>query len=437
MLTGGRQAAVRAMGIFRRDGQHSENVIDSVLSGQDLDTRERALAVNIFYGTIQNLIYIDRIISEFASKSASAIQPSVMDILRTGVYQILFLQKVPDSAAVNEAVKMCRGKYSYAKGFVNALLRRVSREKDSLPVFGNTAAERLHYRYSVPMWLSERLCSEVGEASAEGFFRSCNAPCPVTVQANTLKRESVGILENSGDFARHSFLKNCYFSEGHMSVDALPGYSDGMFYVQDAAAKMSVMAAAPKPGDFVIDVCSAPGGKSFAAAIMMENRGKIYSFDISEKKIKKITGGAGRLGISIISAAACDGRIFLPEYENAADIVLTDVPCSGFGVMRKKPEIRFKSDEETAGLPEIQLAILSNAARYVKPGGILLYSTCTVLTRENSGVTGEFLRLNPDFLKEEFDLPGVGTCAGDVTLWPQIHGTDGFYICRLRKKPEK
>ena len=432
MLTMGRQTALKALGIFRRDRRRSETVINSVLS-EDMDARERALAVNIFYGVIQNSIYIDRIISEFSSKSISAVQPVVTDILRTGIYQILFLQKVPDSAAVNEAVKMCRGKYSYARGFVNALLRRVCREKERLPEFGETDPEKLHYRYSIPQWLSERICDEIGVSAAESFFRACNAPCPVTVQANTLKRESVDLLESSDAFSRHPFLENCYFADGHRRIDGLPGYENGMFYVQDAAARLSVTAASPKPGDFVMDICAAPGGKSFAAAVMMENQGKILSFDINENKTAKISDGARRLGIDIIFPGTCDGRTFLPEYAGLADVVLTDVPCSGFGVIRKKPEIRFKSDEETQGLPEIQLAILSNAARYVRPGGVLLYSTCTVLYRENAGVVNEFLKTHKDFYRDEFTLPGAGACGGEVTLWPHIHGTDGFYICRLKK----
>ncbi|MBQ9858523.1 MAG: methyltransferase domain-containing protein, partial [Oscillospiraceae bacterium] len=208
---------------------------------------------------------------------------------------------------------------------------------------------------------------------------------------------------------------------------------NGLFYVQDPAAKMAIMAAAPKTGDKVIDVCAAPGGKSIAAAMLMNGIGEIYSYDIGEKKLPKIIDSANRLGIEIISVEKADGREFIEKHEASADVVIADVPCSGFGVIRKKPEIRYKDYKDISGLPEIQLAILKNASSYVKPNGVLLYSTCTVLSEENGDVVSKFLQDNDKFIVEDFEIPVGKSQNGMMTLYPHIHDTDGFFICKLRR----
>ena len=204
--------------------------------------------------------------------------------------------------------------------------------------------------------------------------------------------------------------------------------------MQDAAARLAAIAAGPKPGDRVLDVCAAPGGKSFAMAMQMENRGDILSCDIHPHKLKLIENGAARLGITIIRTALADGRERHAGWVEQADVVLADVPCSGLGIIRKKPDIRWKDPAQLAQLPAVQLSILNNVSAYVRPGGVLVYATCTVLPEENGGVVSAFLDVHPDFAKEEFTLPGIGSCPGDVTLWPQRTGTDGFYICRMRRR---
>jgi 16S rRNA (cytosine967-C5)-methyltransferase len=214
----------------------------------------------------------------------------------------------------------------------------------------------------------------------------------------------------------------------------MPPFQAGKFLVQDGAARLVTAAAAPRPGDRVIDVCAAPGGKSFSAAIAMGDRGSILSCDLHENKLKRIREGAQRLGLTCIETAAADGRAPHGEWTSSAELVLVDAPCSGLGIIRKKPEIRYKSANDIASLPVTQSAILENASTYVKPGGTLIYSTCTILPEENEQVTDAFLAEHPDFSRESFAFPDpVGETDGQVTLWPQRHGVDGFYICRMKR----
>ena len=211
-----------------------------------------------------------------------------------------------------------------------------------------------------------------------------------------------------------------------------PNHSAYIFFVQDAAARCVTLAAWIAPGMRVLDVCAAPGGKSFSAAFAMRGEGEIVACDLHENKLKRIRTGAERLGLACIDTETADGRVFRPAWEGAFDAVLCDVPCSGLGIIRKKPDVRYKDPSTLSALPPIQRAILANAARYVRPGGVLLYSTCTVLPEENEGVTDAFLSENDHFAYESFPLP-VGPADGRVTLWPQRHGTDGFYFAKMRR----
>ena len=234
--------------------------------------------------------------------------------------------------------------------------------------------------------------------------------------------------------SRSSLQDNCFHLIGAGDISGLRAYKDGLIYVQDTAARLAVEVAAPRPGDYVIDGCSAPGGKAFASAISMMNTGRVTAFDIAVAKLRHITDGAKRMGLSIIDAKHMDAAVPAPEFLSAADIVIADVPCSGFGVIRKKPDIRYKKEADIAALPDIQRDIISGLSTCVKPGGVLLYSTCTVMQRENEDVVKWFLEKNRLFSLESFSLPGIGTISdGMLTLWPHLHGTDGFFICKLRK----
>ena len=430
----GRDAALDALTACRRLDAWSDGSLKAVCRG--LDRREAALAARLAYGMLQNRALLDFYLGAYCSQPFERLEPFVRDVLRLGAYQILFMDRIPDSAAVDEAVKMVKSrKRQRAAGFVNAVLRRLSREKENLP---EIPAENLSLRYSHPQWLTERLLELLGREEAEAFLRLDNEPVPTVIQRNPLRctqEELKQSLKASGAaLALHPWLTDCWELRGCGDLEALDAFREGFVQIQDAAARASVLAAGPKPGDRVLDVCAAPGGKSFAAAMQMEDRGEVIACDIHPHKLELIQKGAQRLGIKCISAVQADGRSFRGDWEAAFDLVLCDVPCSGLGAVRKKPDIRYKDPQTLAGLPKVQGAILENASRYVKSGGTLVYATCTILPEENEDVAADFLSRHGEFAKAPFSLPGLeGETDGSLTLWPQRHGTDGFYICKIRK----
>ena len=439
----GRETALEVLTACRRLDAWSDGSLKAACRRNGLDRREAALAAQLTYGVLQNRALLDFYLNRFCAQGMEKLEPVVRDVLRLGACQILFLDRVPDSAAVDEAVKQIKAhRRPRASGLVNAVLRRLSREKGSLPeIPGEDPAEYLSIRYSHPRWLVERLLEILGREEAEAFLRADNTPVPTTVQRNSLKcgREELAEYwahwDKSGGRAEpHPWMPDCWQLTGGGSLEDQRAFQDGWFQVQDAAAKAAVLAAGLRPGDRVLDVCAAPGGKSFAAAMEMDGRGEVIACDIHPHKLDLISRGAERLGISCVKPILSDGRENRAEWNGAFDAVLCDVPCSGLGIIRKKPDIRYKDSKALAGLPRVQRAILDNAGRYVRPGGVLIYSTCTILPEENEEITEDFLAGHQDFAKEPFSLPGGREeTEGSVTLWPQRHGTDGFYLCRMKR----
>lgn len=429
-----REAAVFALERTRRDGAWSSALSDAMKTKYDLDSRSLSLAVSISLGVLQSTALLDYYI-DLNSKSASKIEPKVRDIMRSGAYQLIFMDKIPASAAVNESVALCKKLgYSRASGFCNAVLRKIASSADKLPEPpGKGTAQYLSVKYSHPQQLAQYIVDRRGYDAAEAFLAADNTIPDTCLQVNTLKitpdELMARLLAESIPCSMHPWLPNCIVTAG--SVSSMPGFDEGHFYVQDPAAKCAVLAAALEPGMYVLDSCAAPGGKSFAAAIAMRNEGSIDSCDLHDKKIRLISEGAQRLGISCINAFSHDAREpFYRQY----DAIIADVPCSGYGVIRKKPEIRYKPLEDSASMPAIQAAILENLSQYVKPGGVIVYSTCTVLGRENEDVVKAFLRAHAEFSAEGFTLPNGETAAdGYITFWPDIHGTDGFFVSKLRR----
>lgn len=413
-----RKTALEALERFRRDGAWSRQVLNSLTGKNRLDGRDSALAARLFYGVLQNLALCDYYIGLFAK---GKLEPKVRDILRLGVYQIVFMDRIPVRAAVSQSVMLCRkGGYDRAAGLVNAVLRRVGEKKDFLPEPpGMGTAEYLSVKYSHPLWMAEELIGLRGYEGAEAVLKANNAEVPVYIQTNTLKSTPEQLLAAVGG-RMHDTIPGCILLDNPGDITKSDAFLNGWFYVQDPAAHTAVMMAGVKPGMRVLDTCSAPGGKSFAAAIAMENTGTIQSRDISGSKLNLVMDGADRLGLSIIETQEGDAReISGGDY----DVVIADVPCSGLGVIRKKPDIRFRSREELDSIPELQEELLESIATAVKPGGVLLYSTCTWRERENQGVTERFLAAHTDFIKDQ-----------ERTFWPDIDGTDGFYVCRLIRK---
>jgi len=410
---------------------------------ETLSPADAGLCSRIVYGVIQNETLLDFYLSGFCSQRLDHLQEPLADVLRIGAYQILFLDRVPDSAAVHTAVELARDAgRGQASGLVNAVLRRLCREKDALPeIPDRDEAKYLSIRYSHPKWLVKRLLALLGREGAEAFLRAGNSQPPAAAQVNTCRctaGEAAAALAEEGVRAEaHPWLPDCLVLRGTGDLERLRAFQKGMLYIQDPAARLAVLAAGVRPGDRVLDVCAAPGGKSFAAAVAMGDRGEIVSCDLHENKLGRIREGAARLGLASIHAAAADGRVCREEWRDAFDVVLVDAPCSGLGILRKKPDIRRKKPDDLFALPVLQNALLENAANYVRPGGTLLYSTCTILPEENEGVTDAFLGTRPEFSRESFppSLPGpVQGAAGQMTLWPHIHGADGFYICRMTRR---
>ncbi len=435
---GARETALNVLQTCRKEGGWSNGVLKEYTARDRLDSRDSALASRLCYGVLQNRNCLDFYLSQLLTGKLKSLHPAVRDILHLGLYQILFLDKIPDSAAVNESVelakKYCR-KQQNAPGLVNGVLRNAVRNKDSLkePVSWED-------KYSHPGELINLLKAYVGKERIEPMLRANNTVAPITAQVNTLKITPAAFqekLESEGVTAQmHPWLAGCLELSGTGNLEKLQSFRDGLFYVQDPAAKLSVLCADIKPGQKVLDCCAAPGGKSFAAAMAMDGQGSVLSCDVHPHKIELIAKGAQRLGLGCITAHLQDATEFCPEWQSQFDTVIADVPCSGLGIIRKKPDIRYKDLASMAELPALQKQIISNASRYVKPGGLLLYSTCTLVQAENEDVVEEFLSTHPDFTTEPLPLtpPFPKNESGMLALVPGEYDTDGFFICRLRRK---
>lgn len=417
-----REASLGALRAFRQNADYRAELLR--LSKKLPDRRDQALAAQITLGVVRNLALCDFYIASASSIKMTKIEPQALDILRSAVYQLAFLDRVPKSAVVNEAVKLSRKKLNpRAAGFVNAVLRKLSAGLPEIPGSAGRA-EYLSLRYSHPEWLVREFIAEFGEDNTEALLQKNNQEPPVYARVNTLKTTPERLtneLLSLGITAAPSSLPGTLELRSPGDIAALEPFGRGDFFVQDPASTMAALSAGVFPGARVIDACAAPGGKSFAMALEMQNKGEILSFDTGAK-VSLIEEGARRLGILIISARAGDSSVLDEALIKTADVVYVDAPCSGFGVIRKKPEIRFKTQEETAHLPGQALAILSNCALYVKPGGTLVYSTCTLRRCENEDVVEKFMEN-----AAAFEL------RSQETYLPHVHGTDGFFTAVFKR----
>jgi 16S rRNA (cytosine967-C5)-methyltransferase len=433
-----RETAFTALMAVRQQDGWSNGVLKEYIARDGLDRREAALATRLVYGVLQNRQKLDFYLAQLLTGKVKDLHPGVRDILQLGLYQLYEMDKIPASAAVNESVALAKKylkKQKYAPGLVNAVLRKADRERDSL-----IQPKSYVDKYSHPQVLVDLLKENVGKEHLEAMLAANNAMPATTIQVNTLKTDvdtlQKRLREEGAEAAPHGWMKDCLVLSGTGNLEKLPSFREGLFYVQDPAAKLSVLCAELEPGSTVLDCCAAPGGKSFAAAMQMRGRGQIISCDVHSHKVGLLGNGAQRLGIDIITPRLQDATEFVPQWENAMDAVICDVPCSGYGIIRKKPDIREKDPDTMLGLPALQKQILHNQARYVKPGGVLLYSTCTLLRRENEAVVASFLAENDRFYLEKLDLPAnfPGNTTGMLTLVPGEYDTDGFFIARLRRK---
>ena len=433
-----RQTALEVLIGCRKADGWSNALLKSQIAKDGLDKRDAALATRLAYGVLQNRALLDHYLKQLLTGRLKDLRPVVRDILHLGLYQIKMMDKIPASAAVNESVQLAKRyckKQPQAASLVNGVLRNAAAKYDW------AEPADLATRYSHTEGLVKLFESYVGKDRLEPMLIANNAAPDTVVQVNTLKTTPAKLmlrLEGEGVAAvPHKWMKNCLVLSGTGSLEKLPSFREGEFYVQDAAAKLAVDCAKIPEGDYLVtDCCAAPGGKSFAAAMALGGQGRIVSSDVHEHKVPLMEKGAARLGFDNVHPRQFDATVFDPELENKVDFAIVDVPCSGYGIIRKKPDIREKDPDTMKELPALQLQILKNQARYVRPGGVLIYSTCTLVRRENEGVVEKFLKANDEFYTEPLDLPECfgGNTSGMLALVSGEYDTDGFFICRLRRK---
>ncbi|HEY8499629.1 MAG TPA: 16S rRNA (cytosine(967)-C(5))-methyltransferase RsmB, partial [Clostridia bacterium] len=384
------------------------------------------------------------IISQFSKTKLKKISLRVLSILRLGVYQIMFLDRVPHAAACDTSVELAKKYAKESSGFVNGILRNISRSSAEIHMPENTGsnAYELSVKYSFPVFLVENWLAGFGREFTERILDSLLMRPDFCVRVNTLKTSPEAVIEEllkEGIEVRPGrFLNEALILRGVSDISRLKAYTEGRITVQDESSMLAAKILDPQPGETILDICAAPGGKTAHIAGYMKNKGRIAAWDIHEHKIRLIWNNAERLGVKIIEPELRDALAPVSEPAGRFHRVLADVPCSGTGIIRRKPDIKWHRKPEDFGkLVELQQKILYNASRYVMPGGVLVYSTCSLDRRENSAVVNAFVSENPDFFMEPINnLSGIiedkkETAGGMLNLYPHIDGTDGFFIARL------
>lgn len=446
-----RGIALEALYAVEQDKAFSNIALNKVLEKYQPEKIDRGFITELVYGTLRTLNTLDWILNQYLKKPVDDLPVWIKSILRMGVYQLFYMEKVPDSAACNESANLAK-KHGHAGTvkLVNGVLRNIARNREQIkfPDINSNPVLGLAIKYSHPEWLVKRWIEEYGVQGAEDFCRANNEIPPNSIRTNTLKttrEELVQILAGEDiDAVPGRFAPETLVIDGFRSVGHIEAHRTGLFMVQDESSTLVGRTVKPAPGDFVIDACSAPGGKSTHMAQLMNNEGRIISADVHPHKMRLIKENADRLGVKIIEPVVLDATELHKMYEGKADCILVDAPCSGLGVLRRRPEIRWrKTNAQINELSQLQAEILASAAKCLKPGGTLVYSTCTVTHEENIDVIMDFLNNNDEFSLDSLtgilpasltDAPGTETLAkGYIQFLPHIHGTDGFFISRLKK----
>ena len=439
-----RDLALQVLREVREEGAYANVALVRALRRQALSDVDRRFVTELVYGAVKAGDTLDWMLRRYTDRPLTKIPLPIREILRLGIFQLFFLDRVPKSAAVNESVELAK-RYGHAGTvrFVNAVLRTAVREPEraAFPTGKGHATEHLALSFQHPVWLVRRFLKAFGYEETERLLAFDNAPAVLSLRTNTLRTDRDGLLAKlaaAGVEAEPSaWAPEGILCRQHGAMDEMAALKEGLFQVQDESSMQVAHVLGACPGEFVIDACSAPGGKTTHLAALMENRGRIKAFDIYEGKLKRVEENASRLGIRIIETECRDAREIGRYYQEQADRVLVDAPCSGLGVLHRRPDARWrKTESDIAALPGLQLAILEGAAPAVKPGGVLVYSTCTVEPAENAGVVEQFLAAHDGFFLEKAGpfLPTRPTDEEMVQFYPQRHGIDGFFIARLRRK---
>lgn len=417
---------------------YSNILLNSVLDEQGLAERDRAFAAALFYGVTERKMTLDYIISQNSKVSFNKIQLEAVEILRMGLYQLLYMPSVPDSAAVNESVVLCKKtKLFGAQGFVNALLRNFVRNGKTVDYSQLSPVKRLCVEYSCPEWIARKFTEEYGEENAVKALKASLGAPPLFARVNTAKTDEeslVAQLKKEGVRASvYPKIPACIRLDGSGDIEKLESFKAGLFHIQDISSQLCCLTLRPILNETVLDICAAPGGKTFTMAEIMGNRGRVISMDLYEHRVKLINTGAQRLGLGIVEPRVNNATVFNEELP-LADRVLCDVPCSGLGVIRRKPEIKYKDEHEFDELPKLQKHILEVSARYVKVGGTLVYSTCTLSKAENDDVVTAFVAEHPEFSPIVQPVPYDGVANSYMrTYFPDEDGGDGFFTASFRR----
>jgi len=414
--------------------------VNLLLSSRSLDAltgEERASLTALLYTAVERKLTYDYYITALAKRAPEKIDSHTRNILRLGLCQIADMRSVPSFAAVNETVKLARNQGERA--FVNGILRAAARDTEALPLPDREKNFKryLSVKYSFPLHLVKHFVSLIGEEETEKLLDYYNTAKYTDLTVNTQKTTTEDYIkwlsERKIEATSHPSVPNSIRIERSVNPESLPHFADGHFFVQDRASLLASLVLAPAASERVIDVCACPGGKSFAAAILSGDGSEIYSFDLHESKLSLIEGGAERLGLKSVRASQRDALTPDESLFGTADKVICDAPCSGLGVLSKKPDLRYKAPEALRELPELQLSILKESSKYLKRGGTLVYSTCTLNPAENEEVVLAFLRENPEFFAEDFTVGEYSSLSGMLTLYPHRTHTDGFFIAKLRR----
>lgn len=438
-----RRLAVQALLTINRDGAYANIVLQQMLAEHHLSDVDRRFFTELVYGVVRRRNYLDAIIEKLAKRPLRKLSSIVVDILRLGLYQLIYMDKVPDSAAVNESVKLAKKMARGLDGFVNGVLRNFLRNRDSFSIdeLATSDVERLAFIYNQPLWLLEHWLAIYGEEKTLGLCSWFNERPRLTARINTLKTsisDAMATLTKVGWQAEPTgkLPEAIYINSHHGSLDSSALVKEGLLTFTDEASMAVAYVVDPKPGDYILDCCAAPGGKTMHMAARMQNKGHIVADDIHEHKLGLMADNAKRLGVTNAEFKLQDATALPTEWAERFDRVLVDAPCSGLGILQRKLDMRWhKTAESLKTLPTLQLQILEEAANTVKSGGVLVYSTCTINEAENEDVVNKFLALHSDFVLVDaapyLPFPVTGPM---VTLWPQKDEMDGFFIARLHKQ---
>lgn len=427
-----RELAIKILYKIEEDSGYSNLVLDEYLQKerQKLNEKDIGLISEIVYGTVTWKLTIDMILQKHSNIKINKISKWVKIILQTGIYQIVFLDKIPKSAAVNESVNLCK-KYGYKSvGFVNAILRKV--DKYDYEEFKNIKDDykRISVMYSMPEWIVKKLVKQYGITKTEEICINSNLKPTITIRVNTLKNEVEELkqkLDKRNILWEEAETPNFLYLKNIKNVSKLDLFKEGFFAIQDEGAGKIGLILKPKEGEEVLDACSAPGGKTTHLAELMKNKGHILAWDIHSNRVRLVEENAKRLGISIIEVSTKDACKYDSKYENKFDKILLDVPCMGLGVCKRKPDIKWqKNEEEISEITKIQENIIQICSKYLKQGGELVYSTCSILKEENEDIIKKFLEVERSGTKGKFELIYKNN------ILPNSQ-TDGFFICKLRK----